>query len=238
LADGRTWPSDPSGFFSNGTKPVIEIATREGYRLRLTRDHRVRRVTVRTRATTSWEWVPAGALSRGDEVLIHDHRTAPAWGAQERHADDDAQGYLLGLLIGDGVLKKDKAVLSVWPVARVVNGSDERPGVRGIMERAMAAASRLPHRSDFTGWIEVPGRGEHRLALGALKRLAHDHGMVRGRKAITPPIERRSSAFHCGLLRGLFDSDGSVQGSQQKGVSIRLAQSDLETLRAAQRINY
>ena len=35
---------------------------------------------------------------------------------------------------------------------------------------------------------------------------------------------------------GLFDTDGSVQGSQSKGVSIRLSQSNLETLKAVQRV--
>ena len=39
-----------------------------------------------------------------------------------------------------------------------------------------------------------------------------------------------------GMLRGLFDTDGSVQGSQAKGVSIRLAQSDLGLLEAVQRM--
>ena len=47
---------------------------------------------------------------------------------------------------------------------------------------------------------------------------------------------RRSSAFHAAFLRGLFDADGSAQGGQQKGVSVRLAQSSIETLRAAQRM--
>jgi ribonucleoside-diphosphate reductase alpha chain len=42
--------------------------------------------------------------------------------------------------------------------------------------------------------------------------------------------------FIQGLLRGLFDADGSVQGSQAKGVSVRLSQSDLRLLEAAQRM--
>jgi ribonucleoside-diphosphate reductase alpha chain len=53
---------------------------------------------------------------------------------------------------------------------------------------------------------------------------------------ITPQMEAESSDFHCGLLRGLFDADGSVQGLQDKGVSIRLTQSDLCLLEAAQRM--
>src|SRR5262249_20402585 len=68
------------------------------------------------------------------------------------------------------------------------------------------------------------------------KQLAARHGMAPRAKAITEQMERRSSAFHEALLRGLFDTDGSVQGSQEKGVSIRLAQSDIRTLDAAQRM--
>ncbi|MGE3832012.1 MAG: LAGLIDADG family homing endonuclease, partial [Parvibaculaceae bacterium] len=91
-------------------------------------------------------------------------------------------------------------------------------------------------RADFAGWMEIPGRGEYRLKLAALTRLARDHGVSKGRKTVTPVMERRSSAFHKGLLRGLFDTDGSVQGAQNKGVSVRLAQSDATLLEAAQRM--
>src|SRR5205085_3541452 len=52
----------------------------------------------------------------------------------------------------------------------------------------------------------------------------------------TPAIERGSAAFTAGVLRGLFDSDGSVQGNQDKGVSVRLAQSDAILLQTAQRM--
>ncbi len=236
IADGAPWPSDTRGFFSQGTKPVVALSTSEGHRLRLTPNHRVRMVTQRTRWSCDWEWTETGTLIAGDEILLHNHRPLTAWGDPGLREQDDAEGYLLGLLIGDGTLKADMAVLSVWSGARVANGTDERPGVRGVMNAAQDAAMRLPHRSDFTGWVEVPGRGEHRLALAAVKQLARSHGMAPRAKRITPSIERRSSAFQAALLRGLFDADGSVQGSQSKGVSVRLAQSDLATLQAVQRM--
>ncbi len=54
---------------------------------------------------------------------------------------------------------------------------------------------------------------------------------------ITPLLETQtSSEFVRGFLRGFFDADGSVQGSQEKGISIRLAQSDMSRLQAVQRI--
>ena len=224
--------SGASGFFSTGVKPVLRLTTVEGHSLRLTADHPLRRVTARSRFRIGSEWTPAARLVPGDEILLNDHRGAAPWPGER----GEGEGYLLGLLVGDGTLKSDKAVLSAWPGELVVNGGRVRPGVEAVMARAEEAARRLPHRADFAGWVEVPGRGECRLALGALKRLAESLGMAPGAKAITPAFERGSHDFYRGFLRGLFDADGSVQGSQMKGVSVRLAQSDLARLEAVQRM--
>jgi ribonucleoside-diphosphate reductase alpha chain len=153
----------------------------------------------------------------------------------------EAEGYLLGLLVGDGTLKSDKAVISVWaPELKAVgNGAVAyaQTGAGGIVQAAVAAAATLQHRADFAGFQRpVAGRGEARMASAAVWKLAHGMGMRPGRKTITPTMEKTSSAFAAGLLRGLFDADGSVQGSQEKGVSVRLSQSDLPLLQTAQRM--
>ena len=232
LVNGQAHASCDRGFFETGLKPVLRLRTREGYALRLTPDHRVRRVSKKTRWRLESEWVAAETLRPGDEIILHDHRAGTDWPGQ--YGQDE--GYLIGLLIGDGTLKTDKAVLSVWPGAIAANGGYERPGVAAVMDRALCAARTLPHRSDFRGWMEVPGRGEYRMSLAAIRHTVMELGARPGAKTITPAMEGASAQFCRGLLSGLFDADGGVQGSQAKGVSIRLAQSDAALLEAAQRI--
>ena len=234
VVDGAAYPVRSRGFFKTGHRPVLELRTSEGHSMRLTCDHQVRRVAKRTRHLLRTEWVQAQQLKPGDEVVLHNHRAMGGWDGE----GTEAEGYLLGLLVGDGVLKTDKAVLSVWDerFKSVANG-DPAPALTGVMVAALAAARTLPHRADFTGWQRpLAERGEVRLASAALRDLALHHGMAPGAKGLTPGLERTSSAFHAGLLRGLFDSDGSVQGTQSKGVSVRLAQSDLANLQAVQRM--
>ncbi|MFP5446664.1 MAG: LAGLIDADG family homing endonuclease, partial [Betaproteobacteria bacterium] len=237
VVDGSAYRVESHGFFKTGTKPVLQLQTEEGHVLRLTADHRVRRVARKTRYCLEVEWTEAAQLQLGDEVVLHDHRAFAGWGG----AGTQAEGYLLGLLIGDGTLKADKAVISVWaPELKAVGQGTvafAATGADGIMRVAMAAAATLPHRADFKGFQRpVTGRGETRLASAALWKLAHELGMAPGHKTITVAMERQSSAFAQGLLSGLFDADGSVQGAQDKGLSVRLSQSDEALLQTVQRM--
>ncbi|MFZ2235629.1 MAG: LAGLIDADG family homing endonuclease, partial [Dokdonella sp.] len=229
--DGIDHASGAEGFFRTATKPVLALQTEEGHRLRLTDDHRVRRVSRMTRWSIDTEWCAAGQLQPGDRVLLNDHRNNPQWGG----ALNAEQGYLLGLLVGDGTLKNETAILSVWPQAAVANG-DAGNTNNALMSEALSCAQALPHRSDFGGWSEVAGRGEFRMKSAGLRDLAFKLGMQPGDKTITPALEQVSSDACRGFLRGFFDADGSVQGSQAKGVSVRLAQSDLARLEAVQRM--
>ncbi len=218
----------PNGFFLTGTKDTLHLETVQGYDLKLTPNHLVRRVLRKSRGTMETDWCAAGDLKPHDEIILHDHRLNTDWGGSYTYD----QGYLIGLLVGDGTLKSDKAVLSVWADPQTAHMG----GAEAIMASAMTSAKSLKHRSDFVGWIPVKGRFEYRLSLAAIKDLAKELGLAPGAKTITPRIEEASSAFYRGFLRGFFDCDGSVQGDQSKGVSVRLAQSNLSQLKAVQRM--
>ncbi|MDQ6992118.1 MAG: LAGLIDADG family homing endonuclease [Mariprofundus sp.] len=230
MVDGMPHASTAEGFFKTAYKEVVRLQTREGYALRLTHDHRVRKVTHLTRWSCDSEWTQASALQPGDKVLLHQH-TNLAWpGAMSRE-----QGYLLGLLVGDGTLNSDTAILSAWPAAEAVN-APASDGTYNLMQEAEKALRTLPHCTDFSGWHEISGRGEFRMKSTSLRNLATEAGMKQGDKAITPTMEQSSSECYEGFLRGFFDADGSIQETHSKRVSIHLAQSDLALLEAVQRM--
>ena len=136
----------------------------------------------------------------GDLVVLNDHRANPTW-AGELTLE---QGYLLGLLVGDGSLKTDKAVLAVWRPAVAV-GAERLAGRRSVMDEALRAARTLPHRADFTGWIEVAGRNEYRLSLarpqGARRTPRHAARQQGHHAAIGADIERLLQRIPAWLLR-------------------------------------
>ena len=223
IINGKAHQTTDQGFFYTGNKPIFTVTTKDGYSFKATGNHLVLRISKKTRWKTDTEWVKTENLEPGDQLVLHDHRQFTSWDGLY----GENEGYLIGLLIGDGTFKTDKALLSAWP-----DGDSS-----GVMEAAFEAARTLPHRTDFKGWWKVSDRNEYRMSLAALRKLAVNLGMRPGDKAITPYLETgTSSDFAKGFLRGFFDADGSVQGSQEKGVLIRLAQSNKERLEAVQRM--
>lgn len=229
VVNGIVRLSGTEGFFETGTKPVVRLSTREGYTLRLTADHKVLRAAEKTRYRIHTEWVAASELKPGDQICLHNHRLLNGWPGPLT----EGEGYLLGLLVGDGTLKAETAVLTAYTNGSI---STEEYGIKTVMEQAVGFARQIPHRADFKGWHTVKGRNEFRLKLASLRDIALSLGMTPGNKIITPAIERTSSDCYRGFLRGLFDADGTVVVTQEKGVSVRLAQSNLELLRAVQRM--
>jgi len=233
LVDGKVHLTGVRGFFKTAEKATKILTTKEGFKLNLTADHKIRRVTRQTRFLTETEWCEVQHLKPGDKLLINNHRQHNHWTGD--HTNNE--GYLMGLLIGDGTLKQDKAVLSVWKQPQAVNdGLAGKSGAEAIMQRAFDASKDFATRNDFAGWTEVSGRNEYRLSFARFKALAESFDMSPGNKRIGAKIEMASSDFYRGFLQGFFDADGSVQGDQGKGVSVRLAQSDLPRLEAVQRM--
>ena len=223
VLNGECHRTSPEGFFSTGIKSVITIKTDRGYELKVTKDHLVRVAEKVTREQIIEAWKPAGELNQGDQLILSNNR-----GLNWSGKGSFEEGFLLGLLLGDGTLKEDGGVISVW-------GDNEE--TQSMITAAEKATACLRHRSDFQGFQKVISeRNEHRMKLAALRDLAGEYSIFPKEKRLTEELEKTSSDFHRGLVRGLFDTDGTVVGSQEKGVSVRLWQKDLAGLHIVQRM--
>lgn len=226
LVDGRSHASTESGFFYTGHKAVFLIETEEGHTLKATADHPIMQITKQTRKKQETAWTPVSDLAAGDLIRLHNQRDA-VWTANDHGA---SVAWLLGLLVGDGTFarheaKSDQAMLRFWGQPASV-----------MVEAAHAVlTANVPARSDLQPvWHRTNQYWQ--LASTGLNDVAAAYGISADNKTITPQIERTSSQFYAGFLRGLFDADGTVIGTQEKGVSVRLSQSNLELLQAAQRM--
>lgn len=211
IVNGKRY--EASGFWYTGDKPVFRVTFADGRELRLTDNHQLQ--------MSSGQWVEVKDLQPGDRIRVHDH-TGNEWlgfGTFD-------EGYLLGHLIGDGTFDPDgKPFLATW---------EEDAGSDVVSDYIFGILDNMGHRSDWSGWFK--SGNQRRISTVSLRDFVAKYGVVRGNKTVTPEIERASSDLSRGVLSGLFDTDGSVQGTQLKGVSIRLTNTDRSLLAAAQRM--
>lgn len=224
--NGELFSTTPKGFFFTGVKPVLKLQTKEGYTLKLTGNHQLLKVTAQTQKSQYTEWVEAEALQPGDRILLHNHRGLQAWLGEGTFEE----GWLLGNLIGDGCLSESEANYSHQAKLRYWGETQE------VMKTyALTLSQSIENAKPAKGFYH-PQNKYYEIGSAALFQLATRYGITREGKTITAKVEEASHDFYRGFLRGLFDADGSVQGTQEKGTSIRLAQSNLATLEAVQRM--
>lgn len=211
--DGDLWDTTADGFFETGEKEVFTIETKEGYALTLTSNHPV--------FVDGVGWKDAGSLNVGEKIRLHSHNGA-SWGGNGTYED----GWLLGMLVGNGTFGGNTAYLDFWGETK-----DE------MMQYAIGLLKdSVSFRSDMKGYVSDQ-LDRARVGSVGLKNLASLYGVEHGNKtAATDEIEKASSEFYKGFLRGFFDADGSVCGDHEKGLSVRLSQVNKDSLKAVQRM--
>jgi ribonucleoside-diphosphate reductase alpha chain len=216
VVNGKPYHSSDRGFFFTGIKKTIDLKTDRGFSLRATPNHEI---LVRNGKDSVWKEL--GELSTGDEVVLHDHEGA-SWGEP---GSRDA-GWLLGTLLGDGHF-------NFFGNARLEFWGESAPQ---MAERASDILRENFGRRHSSNGTAVKERDLLVLNSKPLADFARSMQMSPDHKVVTPAIEAGGSEFICGFLQGWFDADGSVQGTLEKGVSVRLASSYLPNLEAAQRM--
>ena len=217
-SDGQPHPVDR--IFPTGQKPVFDVRTKSGYRVRITADHKV--------ATTRGD-VAVKDLSADDKIFLN----APGFG-RDRLPIGLAEA--IGLAVGDGCLS--------WA------GTRERPIVVLTMHRDEAAvleavAVELNDQKRLLKAVGSVGRKDNvhvsfsatgsRLAFASRDvaerfmqyAVLDESGSMKRFKPAAFGLDRHAMAA---LLRGLFTADGTVVDSGTKSQYVGLDSTSLELL--------
>lgn len=220
LVNGEKYNSTNKGFYYTGNKDVYKVITKEGYELKSTDNHKY---LVKNK-DKSIEWKELKNIVEGEKIVIHNHQNI-SW---EGNGNFN-KGWLLGSLFGDDTFSEEKntAYLDYWGETRFIN-----------QERviSMLKEENLTTYGNIKGSKQISNVGKQLIGSVKLKELANEYGIINKKEITNNMIEESSSDFYCGFLQGWFDADGSVQGSKEKGVSIRLISVSLNELKIAQRM--
>jgi ribonucleotide reductase class II len=224
LVDGESYECR-TGVFKTGTKPVFLLQTEEGHSVRVTADHKILtapKVTLKKRYEA---WVEAEDLEPGDKVILNNTRDAK-WDGMGTFD----QGWLMGNLIGDGHIAKggETAKLEYW-------GDTRHHMLQLAQERIESLGGDPRYHKQRTG-TEVGDRDMVTVQSVQLRALLPEFGIGDDKGFTNDNLVRASSDCQAGFLRGLFDADGYVIGTQAKGVSVRLGLNNLHTLQTVQRM--
>jgi ribonucleoside-diphosphate reductase alpha chain len=225
--DQRTLGGDSKGVVTRSAKPafqtaerapVFRVRTEDGYEVKATEWHDF--YTARGK-------IKLRELVVGDELLI---QSGKGQFGSEGNAD---LGLLLGLMTGDGHFTNrgkgnEAAVIDLWGEERIL--ADH---VGSFVNSLIASGSgrnyqALPHA--------LPQRNRVSIRSVLLARVLATYGFTRETKLKVPEVVwRGSEACVRGYLRGLFQTDGTVNiSSASQSCSVRLASSHQGLLKDVQ----
>ena len=225
-ADGKSHRVDR--VFPTGHKPVFELKTKAGYRVRITADHKV--------ATTRGD-VAVRDLNTDDVIRLE----GPGFGQASlptRLAE------AIGLATGDGCLTWTETTAREHPMIVLTMHRKEA----AVLE---AIAAELNHQKQLRKAVGSVGRNDNihvsmsatgsRLALASrpvvdqfMRHAVLDEGAEL--KRFKPAVHELDRSSLAALLRGLFTADGTVVDSGEKSQYVGLDSTSLELLVQVQRL--
>lgn len=222
VVDGKVYPSF-RGSFVTGTKPVYKITTSEGYSIKATANHKL--LAADGKLGSYPTWVEVENLRPGYYLQLGKHL-----GVSWQGDGTFDEGWLLGEMIGDGGFGDlYEAYVRFWGDERERLHDRALSLVKGLES---SRASRTLGQRRSTKVYDTTEVSSVRLS-----DLAKRFGVERRTKdTMNDVLEKASSDFYRGFIRGLFDADGSVEGNTHGGLNVSLSQSNLPRLEMVQRM--
>jgi ribonucleoside-diphosphate reductase alpha chain len=206
-------------FLTAENADVFRVVTEDGYEIRATEWHDF--YTTRGK-------IKLRDLQSGDDLLVQS--AEGQWGEE----GDYRLGMLIGVITGDGYFTSDRgAVINLW-------GDDTAlaPGFAAHINELVKGTARGYRREYEVSPVPVPNRNLTTIRSTRLARILEEYGFTGATKLRVPEVVWRGSR-DCviGYLRGLFQTDGTVNVSREHHTcSVRLASSSIELLKDVQKL--
>jgi len=178
--------------------PIVQIETAEGYRHKVTPDHRV------------WKkghgWVEAQDLVPGDQLLI---QQGQGLFGKAHHPE---LATLAGLVAGDGTFTDTSVCIDLWAPKTSCYATE----IEGAISELLHQNQELNTTSTNTPAFREVGEGKLRLSSAPLARLLASKGFTKETKLEVPEfVWQGTQPTVEGYLRGLYLTDGHLQSVKQ-----------------------
>ncbi|HEX7491312.1 MAG TPA: LAGLIDADG family homing endonuclease, partial [Candidatus Limnocylindrales bacterium] len=225
-ADGL--PHTTRSIFPTGHKPVFDLKTRSGYRVRITADHRV---------TTERGDIAVKDLQPGDRIRLQ----GPTFGAAEI---PNRLAEAIGLAVGDGCLTWADASRNERPMIVLTMHTDEAPILEAVaaevnVQKSLLKAVGSIGRNDGVN-VSFTSTGS-RLAFSSrpvceqfMQYSVLDEGS--DLKRFKPAVYELDRPSLAALLRGLYTADGTVGYTKDHNAYVSLDSTSLDLLVQVQRM--
>jgi ribonucleotide reductase alpha subunit len=216
-------------FLTQKNAEIIELKTKRGFSIKCTPDHHI---------ATTIGMVEAKDLTNEHKILIAIPNNEGSIIDLEPNTTLEHLSMLIGLITGDGTFDKSRSRVHLdfygVDADRIVNKV-----LKSIeyLKNEFGDITNVKNRNLSTFFITKTDK-KTRITSAWLSEILNKYGFNRDTKGIVPQFIMENSATNIGkyYLAGLFYTDGSFQGTKNKGYSIRLSQSNRNLLQSVQLI--
>jgi ribonucleoside-diphosphate reductase alpha chain len=210
IVDNRSGSGDrqiSSPVIMTGIKSITRLATKEGFSLKLTKEHKV--------YSESRGWIESGSLNKGERIRIA--KNGGAFG-KEGSAEE---GRVLGWLVADGHINhgsgNERAVLSFY---RDDQGLAEQ-FVKDV-NTVIRPSESLNHKNSV-GVVTIQKRALETISSERLKEFAICWGLGEEKLSVPRKVFCGSEQLQRGFLQALLEADGTISVLEKSRRTIRLA---------------
>lgn len=222
-------------FLTKENAEIVELVFTNGSKLRCTPDHHI--------ATSNRGMVEAKDLTNDDKVLVGLGNIGESIKNKMPETTEEILAFLCGLVMGDGCMsinkKQERCHLSFWGedslrmtdiCVNLINTLFDRCGdIKG--------SNFKPLSKYFITTKGVNGISKTTITSSYLAQLLKKYfNYTKVSKHIVPEYVMNNASTNVGkfFIAGFMYCDGSISGNLNKGISVRLHQSNLELLRQVQ----